>query len=576
MRISRRRLRSAAVLAAATLCASVSFTEAAHAAAAPTVSISIDGTTPGTTPTVSGVIGVTATVTSSPGAPATQIEYYVARSGLVQTIAIQPGQCDASCTLHWTIDTAAVRPGQTGGAALPVIPDGSRFVGAFAASAGATSSVASTPVDIDNHRPNLLSSNLPSIAGVATADQLTFNVTPAVSPTAPAGTTIADVQLEAAGPGAQAWPVSHFTDNGDGTWTVHFAKGSLPGGFYSVYAVATDSNGIVSAPRTGEVIVDSGFTVTPQATATRPDGQALYADVTHPGWTGCGQSFSYPGVTHLQLDVDGQLWQDSAVDAGLLVWDGHGCRLPAAGTSGTPLKRLPLGRHTLTWVVTDNAGVQQSVDQQVTVALPLTSNWPVLDQTVVAGSPLQVKAKVSAPDGFSKLRSWSVVLNGIKVVASGTGATPVSLSLPTPLTRETGGTVTLHLVSDSGLMSAQTFSYQTGWATAAYAHVSATSVKRGSYVSLYASDWERINGTWHFEPPFWATVQYQWSVAGSGVWHNDPLSGTSPSHPAPGAVRMRVGSNVCFRAVYGQNPHLTQFGYDNIPATSAPVCVTAH
>jgi hypothetical protein len=252
---------------------------------------------------------------------------------------------------------------------------------------------------------------------------------------------------------------------------------------------------------------------------------------------------------------------------------------PSSSTSRSSW--LPLGKHTLSWTLTDSAGVQESIDQQISVAMLLTSNLPRGPRTVVAGSTIKLAPKVSSPDGFSTLKSWSFVDNmafNDHVLASGTGATPPSLTIVTPLKKETDDLIELRLVSDSGLVTVEQFSYQTGWATAAYTHVSTTRVKRGGYVSVYASDWVRVNGTWAFDVPSRATMQYQWSIPGSGVWHNGTkVSIAGPRVVRPPAVKVKITRTVCFRSVYTQtDPLVTYMGSTLVPATSAPVCVRAY
>lgn len=562
MRTSRRRLRSAAVLTAATLCASISFTDAAHAAI-PSIQLSFDGAT--NDPVVSGVVDVAATITTD--SPLSLLQYRLGVNGTIESVPI-PAGCSTTCTVHWNVDTTALTTYETGGQGIPAVPDGHVTLQVRTENNSGIRYAGGT-FQVDNHRPSLGTTTLVGAPLVTTADKLDLTVHPTVSATAPAGTTIADVELEAVG--SVAWPVSHFTRNADGSWTTVFPKGSLPGGIYAMKAVAVDSNGTVSAPATGEITIDSGFTVTPPPSVVGPDWRNLTLNVSYPGWKGCAATVNTPGPTDVRLQVDGKLWQDSQVSS-------TGCPIPATGnvTQGAD-QPLPLGKHTLTWTVTDSAGVSETVNQPVTVALPLTSNWPTGSRTLVAGSTLHVAAKVSAPDGFSTLKSWTISDQQGHVLSSGTGATQPSLNLATPVNQQSGGVLGLTTVSDSGLTSWQSFTYQTGWATSAYAHVSANSVKRGSYVSLYASDWVRVNGVWAFDIPAPARVLYQWETPGSNVWHNSSTVTVSAASPRPGVVRMRVGASGCFRAIYTQtNPYYTEYGSSLIPATSAPVCVTAH
>jgi hypothetical protein len=566
------------VLVGTALCATLPMTSAAHAATTPTISLSFNGQAPGTLPlTVSGTVDVAITVNPVPGAPAQFIRYSLSGSPDYGVIEFTPGQCDTTCTVHYSLNTAALLPFETGGTSVPAVTDGSHNFGLTVSTAAGYAS-ASRLLMVDNQRPtaDTPSTSLPSLRGT---NSVSWTVHAAVAADAPSGSTISDVELEA--PGVPGLPITHFTKNADGTWTVTADTSQLAEGAYRVAAVATDSNGTVSVPDYEQIVVDHGFTLNaPQQGLAEPDWSSLNLSYNYSGWLGCSYGSLQRGApTDVQLQVDGAPWQDSTVDPTVLHTDSqNNCVLPAAGTTPGTVKPLPFGKHTLTWVVTDNNGVKETATQAVTVVLPLTSDLPSGSRTLVAGSTLHLAPTVSAPDGFSKLASWSFVDSASNVLASGTGATPPSLTLPTSALQETGDQLTLRLVSDSGVYSQQQFSYQTGWQTAAFSRVSASAVKRGSWVLLSASDWVRVGGAWTYDVPEQATVQYQWETPGSNVWHNGPLVHIAgPQVVRPPAVWMRVGGNVCYRSVYTQSyPLVTSYGSTLIPATSAPVCVTAH
>ncbi|MBF9068120.1 flagellar hook protein FlgE [Streptacidiphilus fuscans] len=444
-------------------------------------------------------------------------------------------------------------------------------------SLGTTGASLGTPVDVDNHRPNAGQAASSGTPVVHATNQLTWTVTPTVSPTAPSGTTVTDVELDSPGP---ALPVTHFVKNADGTWTVSVDTSALDDGVYAIAAVAMDSNGVVSSPLTANMVIDRSFTLTaPTQTVVTPDWSNLDLSYSYPGnWAACNgyTGAGYVGPSHIELQVDGAVWQYLPVyNIGAFGRTPSGtCLLPVLGGSSYNPKPLPYGKHTLTWVVTDSNGVQESVDQPVTVAAPLTATWPTGSETLVTGSTIHVAPTVSSPDGFSTLQSWTVTDQNGNTLASGTGATPPALSLATPAAQETGGRLTLNLVSSAGLTTTQSFTYQTGWQTAAFAGLSATSAVKGTWVKLSSSAWAKVNGKW-INPGVQAHVQYQWSVPGSGVWHNGSAYPVGPTTAPLPTTWIKAGSNACFRAVYTEEfPLTTSYGTDLIPATSAPVCLT--
>ncbi|WP_370091678.1 hypothetical protein [Streptacidiphilus sp. MAP12-20] len=570
-----------AVLTGTALCASLPLAGAAHAATpAATISVSVNGAAPGTMPTVSGVIDLAATITPVPGSPVQMVRFGFpfGPPALYGVVTPAPGQCDSTCTVHFSLNTAALLPYATGGAEVPAMTDGTRTIPVSVISA-ASNATAYANLAVDNHRPS--AGTAPAGAWpVRVGKSLSWTVTPSVSATATAGTAISDVELEA--PGNPALPVTHFAKNADGSWTVTADAGALPAGAtYRVAAVATDSNGTVSYPLT-EVIAganETGFTLNaPAATVTGPDWHALSLSYSYPSWLACGwSSQTYGGPTNVELQVDGTVWQDSPVNIANLSSNAAGsCILPATGSTGAANKPLPLGKHTLTWVVTDSAGIKETATEPVTVALPLTSDWPTTAKTYVAGSTIRLTPKITSADGVSALQSWSITAQNGVTLASGNGSTAPALALATSATQETGGSLLLHLVSTNGLTTDQSFTYQTGWATAAFAHLSATSVKLGTWYQLSATVWDRPTGIWTANPGDQASIQYQWAAPGSNIWHNGSVVHVAgPQVTRPPAVWIKATGSACFRAVYTQTyPLITPYGSTLIPATSAPVCVT--
>lgn len=567
MHISRRRIRSMAVLSATAMCATLPAISAAHAAptTGPTLSATVNGVPMNSRAimSASGVMDVTATITAVPGQPVTQIGYYFAASLLGGTTTLAPGSCTSTCTVHLSVDTSALTPYNAAGVEIPAVNDGLHTFGLYVNTPPMSASQTMW-VNVDNQRPTVTAPSGQSFV-VRAAKQFTWTVKPSAA-TAP-GTTITGVEFGLDAPGLPAIP---FTENPDGSWTVTADTSSLAPGAYDIVAVATDSKGTLSRPLDVRLLVDTGFALTTNpAIGITPDLHGLKLGYSYPGnWVACGPvNGYYLAPTDIQLRVDGQNWQDFPV--GQAWWNTPGssqCAVPVIGNSAVSVKPLPLGTHTLTYVVTDSNGVQESTSQTVTVGDALTSTWPSGQVTLGAGSTLNLKPTITSPDGSSTLKSWTITDQNLDVLASGTGATPPSLTFPTSAKQETNGLLDLNLVSNLGIASGQSFTYQTGWPTAAFAHLSATSIAKGSWVDLSADIWQRTAGAWVHDPRQTGTVQWQWSTPGSNVWHTGTTVLTSINAPRPAAIWTRPGGSACYRVVYSEPS-------DVIPGISAPVCV---
>ena len=568
--------RSAAVMLGGALLISLTAVPAASASTTiPTVTIT--SLTSGQT--VAGSVEIDATITPVPDAPAQSVEFAVQNlalgTAISQNITLQPGQCDTTCTVSWTADTAQLLPYRTGGAGVPRIEDGPASVSVYVNSAygdpGAT-----VPVTIDNHRPTLTAAADSVVSGtyvVGTGDQtVDLAVAPRISPTAPGSSTLTSVQLEV--PGLPSLPITDFTPSADGsTWTVGADTSAVPEGAYTGAIVATDSNGTVSSPLRVNLLVDHGFTLTlPVGTpdVTGPQLNAPLLAYTYPGISYCAAQ-PY-GATPVRTDIllDGHAWYSAPVASDRVENLGSGtCGIPAATTT-TPL--LPLGHHTLTYVVTDTTGVQESVSQNVTVALPLASTWPTAPMYVAVGQTVSLAPKVTAPDGFSQLKSWAITLNGT-TLASGTYPTQPTLHWTTPAKQTEYGRLTLTTTSDSGLTTTSGFTFTSTWETATFLHASATTVKPNTWVKLTASTWIYYLGTWRQLTTGDATARDQWHYTGSSTWTNGAAVYTSPATPGPANIWVKATRSTCYRVVWTPviEPNSST---DYLPSTTAPVCVT--
>ncbi|MBF9068117.1 hypothetical protein [Streptacidiphilus fuscans] len=571
-----------AVLAATAMCATVPTITAAHAATpAATVAFTVNGQAPGTAPIpVSGVVDIAATVTPGANNPVQTVQIGLTNSPYSQVETFQPGQCDTSCSVTASFDTSSLLGYAVGGVGTPSTPDGAHTVYVRALSATTPYGYASTAVQVDNHRPTAGALTDEKMV-VSATKALTWTVTPNVSATAPAGSTISDVEFEAPG---TSLPISHFTKNADGSWTVTVDTSALTG-IYNIAAIATDSNGVSSLPLVNRLIADNnGFAVTaPSATQLNtPDWSALQLGISFPGnWASCNESVGSSRVSapsNVELQVDGKVWQDSPVNPNTFYMTNAAgqCVLPAVGNEGTAAKPLPYGAHTLTWVVTDNHGVQESATESVTVGQALTSNWPTNPILLTAGSPLHLAPTVTSPDGYSTLQSWTITDQNGKMVASGSGSTSPSVTLPTSVTQETGGRLTLTLVSSLGITTQQTVAWETAWQTAVFTHLSASTITSGGWAELTSDVWERVAGTWVKDPGKPGALSYEWSTPGSSNWHLGStvmITGTGAG-ATPAGVWVHPGGSACFRASYLETVPASSYGGLNITATGAPVCLT--
>ncbi|MBC3843444.1 hypothetical protein GXW82_34200 [Streptacidiphilus sp. 4-A2] len=392
MGTSRTRLRDLSALLAGTLLATVPVT-AATAATTPGPTVAISGVSDGQTlsgqATISATIQVPAGVTISSAV----LAIHAGGSEELGTVGPQPGQCDSSCTLSWNANTAALRTYGSTSTSYPLLPDGSGYITATVDSTAGQSYATDVPVTIDNHRPTLAAASGSRRDGreaEALGDQsATFTVNAAASPTAAAGTTVSDVEFELPG-AAPAFPAIQFTQEGSSsTWTATEDTSALAPGLYTGAIVATDSNGTVSTLLPAVVAVEHGFDLTaPTVGVVGPDWTSGQFDYSYSAPFFCGNNaLAVDAGVHLaNVDVlaDGKQW-----GSGNLTYDNP---QPAPNGCAVPLNLVPLpfGHHVLTYVVTDEAGAQETAIQDVTVALPLATTWPTAPITLTEGSTLHL------------------------------------------------------------------------------------------------------------------------------------------------------------------------------------------
>ena len=556
-------------------------------AAAPAPTVTITDVTDGQT--VSGTVDVTAQVTSTPGDVTQSVDFWLSGpdrgipDGVVQ---IPVGTCLSTCTVHWSMDTTASTPGVPGGAGIPLVLDGPQTLGVSTTTSVTSGGAQDTvQITVDNHRPTVTVPGSPVPFAQTSGDQQApVTALPQLSATAPQGTTVTDVQFDAQLPGSVL--VAHLAPaaGGGSTWTGKVDTSQVPAGYYPGFLVAVDSDGMTSNWVRVELEVDHGFTVLPGGpTALATNWTSLKVGYTYPQWTSpnnpvgdpieCSMADGgYAVPVRISTLVDGTTWNSAPITAaqrsnGPSSSAQSVCEVPAAGDS-TTAKPLPVGRHQLTYVVTDSDGITRSASQWVGVgARPLTATVPNGLMTVHMGSVLHLVPKVQVLDGFSRVQSWSFQWQG-KVLASGSYPTPPSLTWTTPAKYSIAG-ISLSLVSDSGVASTVTLPVQTGYWTATTLHASATHVTKGTEVTLAAGVRDEIGTTWQAMHANYYTVTLQWRLPGSSTWYNGTVQQVSVIMKQPAAFHDRVARSVYLRAV-------TTFGYYTpyVTSISAPVYIS--
>jgi hypothetical protein len=350
---------------------------------------------------VSGTVDVALSITPVAGTTIQEVHFAVSGNGVVPSLTgvVTPAasDCTSTCTVHWSAETAAIESYRTGASEVAAVPDGRESIQAWVvSSAGISHAVAS--VTVDNHRPSVVSTGPPStVAPYFSGDkQISLSSDAMPSNTAGSGTSVSDVQLEV--PDA-SWPLVHLTPSGDGkTWNANVDTSGIPDGDYAAAIVATDSNGVVSAGEPVHVVVDHKFTLSAPADGiVGPNWSGDQLLYSYPQWASCYPSDVVERPVRVDVKLDGVLWHTAGVDLsdtsyGPPPGNEPECSLRAAGTDAQP-PTLPAGTHTLTYVVTDNNGVQETVTRNVDVVLPPKPSSPAAGMTAVANSTLKLTSR---------------------------------------------------------------------------------------------------------------------------------------------------------------------------------------
>ncbi|MBF9067098.1 hypothetical protein [Streptacidiphilus fuscans] len=559
-------------------------TAASATTATPTVSIA--GVTEGET--LSGAVQVTATVTaSSTTDPVTELEFDISgHGGITQDVPVPASGCASGCVVQWNLDTNAAGPGTAGAPGLPELQDGQQDLSVVALDAqNRALSWQDVSVQVDNHRPAVATDPARTSGWtiVSGNDQVLVHAKASTAADAPAGTSIAQVMLEipSLGNGTVLQLTQSATD--PTSWVGELDAGQIPAGYYPAMLVAVDSNGTVSGwafDAEEHVEVEHGFTLTPDGTmALSTDPRQLRVDYTYPQWANARATVDYPqcdladgyaNAQQVQVQVDGTPWYAGAVTAGQLGQNTNGaCVLQVVPAGAAAPQPLPVGRHVLTFHVTDSDGVAESLTEPVSVgARPLAVTWPHGAVTAVVGSTVHVSPTITSPDGFSRVQSWTYTYAG-KTIASGSYPQAPNLTWTTPKNTAIAQALHLTVVTDSGQTTVSTVPLSTDYASGTTISASARQVSRGAWLTVDARVWWNYEGRWLALGPDLYAVRLEWAPPGSSAWRSVAYQNVNLVEKQPIAFHTRVWSPGCYRAV----TTFTGTGEPFLPSTSSTVCV---
>ncbi|WP_406438595.1 Ig-like domain-containing protein [Streptomyces sp. NBC_00631] len=467
--------------------------------------------------TITGTTDVTFTVQGDPDDEPTEAVVSITGSGeyqgtgtVKQTIALNPGDCLPSCTLHATLDTAATRQfgGATNGVAAPLVNDGANTIHVDVDSPRPRTVMADTAVTVDNGRPVVTLPDLPGPdawtshepVGLSADDELSLRAT------ATGDDGVSRVRYFSSG---SAWPapVDLTTPESGATWTATLDTSAVPAGLYSggVYVVAYDKDGRAGSPVRADTLVDHGFTITPKLdTVIRPDQTTASVTYAYPSALNkafpANLNYAYPVSTTVSLDGTAQ----ATTPVNASTYEGN--------TEGflAGLGKLTYGSHTLTFDTVDNRGAHGRVALPVRVVSEVTPTWTDGFQDFpVAGSSRTYAATTSAADGVSRAEHWTLDVDGTTFA---TGSYPAQPSGTWKATTTGVHYVTLTVVSQYGdttvstvpmRVLAATTTQLTGPAGSAYG-------SRATFTATVAQTGAK--------PAAGAKVGFQYKRAGSTTW----------------------------------------------------------
>ncbi|MFF0014672.1 hypothetical protein [Streptomyces sp. NPDC005374] len=467
--------------------------------------------------TVTGTTDVTFTVHADPDDEPTDAvvgitgsNQYQGTGTVQQTIALSPGQCLPSCTLHATLDTAATRQfgGSTNGVAAPLVNDGANSVHIEVDSPRPRTVTADTAVTVDNNRPVVTLPDLPGEDAWTNHEPVGLSADGELSlrATATGANGVSRVRYFSSN---STWPapVDLTAPASGATWTTTLDTSAVRAGLWAgeVFVVAYDKDGRAGSPVRAAALVDHGFTIMPKLdTVIHPGETPVIVNYAYPSALNktfpSNLNYAYPVSTTVSLDGKAQ----TTTPVGAYTYQGN--------TDGfiADLDQLPYGTHTLTFDSVDNRGAHGRVDLPVRVVSDVTPTWTGGFQDFpVAGSSRTYAATTSAADGVSRAEHWTLDVDGTTFA---TGSYPARPSGTWKTTTTGVHTVTLTIVSQYGDTTVSTMPIRvlaatttalTGPATSTYGHkaaFTATVARTGA------------------KPASGAKVSFQYKRAGTTVW----------------------------------------------------------
>ena len=436
-----------------------------------------------------------------------------------------PADCATSCTVTADLNTTAPVQGGSGPLALPALDDGGVVLVALAFAGTVGVAHADLNALVNNHRPTTVVpvTNTPwspsTPVGLVGDSSLTVQATAAPGAGAPDGTTVSSVQILV--PGQPSWPTLQLTPSADGTsWSTTADTQAIPSGAYPAEAVAVDSNGTVGDPVPLTLVIDHAPTLNLYSGTIAPDALAnmgvsyAYGSST----LGCGSGAQYVAPQQISVSVDGFLWNSAPATATGLP---QSCFLKVGGT-GTIARQLPYGQHRLTVTLTDNRGHTSTATSAITVALPLNVQWAGVKSPLVVGlgTDVNLRAVVTAPDGYSKLADWLIVDRSRAGSSSVSGTYPSTPSWPGWYSMITGtNEVDVAVESDNGLSSDGVLDIDVVPTTATALGLSTTRARRNTVVTFSGHLDQCTSLSTSARPALrnaWALLQFR--PAGSSTW----------------------------------------------------------
>ncbi len=193
-----------------------------------------------------------------------------------------------------------------------------------------------------------------------------------------AGGTISNVNFYLESNGASGLQIGADTFLGTGaetgsTWTLNVPTAGLPGGIYTVYAVATDSSGVTGVPLSGSFTID---TLVPTVSITGPANGSITKN-NQPTFTASASEPGGSGVASVQFQFSANGGAD---------WINAGPAETAAPFSYTLPYAMDDGTYAVQAIATDNAGNFAFSSTTTPISFTVDTTPPIVSLTAPANN----------------------------------------------------------------------------------------------------------------------------------------------------------------------------------------------